>query len=63
MHLSVVENPIIILSSREAIIDLLEKKSIMYSDRPVVPMAGQLYVATCAPSRLNIFLHRTQSGT
>lgn len=44
MHLSVVGNPIIILSSREAIIDLLEKKSIMYSDRPVVPMAGQLYV-------------------
>ncbi|KAH9925312.1 cytochrome P450 [Fomitopsis serialis] len=42
MHISIVSSPIIVLSSREAISDLLEKRSLMYSDRPVVPMAGEL---------------------
>lgn len=58
MHLSVVGTSFIVLSSREAIIDLLEKKSTMYSDRPVIPMAGELYVAQHAPSRLIIFIQR-----
>ncbi|KAI0736491.1 cytochrome P450 [Fomitopsis betulina] len=61
MHLSVVENPIIILSSREAIIDLLEKKSIMYSDRPVVPMAGQLAGLDRYPALLP-YGHRLREG-
>ena len=42
MHLSVIGKPMIVLSSREAISDLLEKKNAIYSDRPVVPMAGEL---------------------
>lgn len=36
--------PIIVLNSRKAINDLLENKSGIYSDRPVLPMAGELYV-------------------
>ncbi|KZT66841.1 cytochrome P450 [Daedalea quercina L-15889] len=42
MYISVVGSPIIVLSSREAITDLLEKKNLIYSDRPVIPMAGEL---------------------
>ena len=41
IHLSVIGKPMIVLSNREAISDLLEKKAI-YSERPVVPMAGEL---------------------
>ncbi|KAH9925322.1 cytochrome P450 [Fomitopsis serialis] len=42
MHVHVISSSIIVLSSREAISDLLEKKNAMYSDRPVIPMAGEL---------------------
>ncbi|KAH9925313.1 cytochrome P450 [Fomitopsis serialis] len=42
IHVSIISSSIIVLSSREAISDLLEKRSLMYSDRPVVPMAGEL---------------------
>jgi len=42
MHVSIISSSIIVLSSREAIFDLLEKRSLMYSGRPVVPMAGEL---------------------
>ena len=42
MHVSVMGQPIIVLSNSEVISDLLEKKSAVYSDRPVAPMAGEL---------------------
>ncbi|KAH9927567.1 cytochrome P450 [Fomitopsis serialis] len=42
MHLSVIGQSFIILSSRKAIDDLLEKRGAMYSDRPIIPMAGEL---------------------
>jgi len=42
MHLSVIGQSFIILSSRKAIDDLLEKRGAIYSDRPIVPMAGDL---------------------
>ncbi|KAH9925317.1 cytochrome P450 [Fomitopsis serialis] len=42
MHLSVIGSSFIVLSSREAIFDLLNKKNLIYSDRPVIPMAGEL---------------------
>lgn len=44
VHVSVFGRPIIVLNSRKAINDLLENKSGIYSDRPVLPMAGELYV-------------------
>ena len=44
MYLTAIGSPIVVLSSREAITDLLEKKNSVYSDRPVIPMAGELYV-------------------
>ena len=47
MHLSVLGSSFIVLSSREVVVDLLEKRSTMYSDRPVIPMAGELWVVTC----------------
>ncbi|KAF9456686.1 cytochrome P450 [Collybia nuda] len=42
IHVSIFGRPIIILNSRKAISDLLEAKSGIYSDRPVLPMAGEL---------------------
>lgn len=42
MHLSVLGQPLVILSSREAITELLEKRGSIYSDRPIIPMAGVL---------------------
>nr|BAK09500.1 cytochrome P450 [Postia placenta] len=42
MHLSVLGRSIIVLSSASAISDLLDKRSVHYSDRPVVPMAGEM---------------------
>lgn len=33
---------VVILNSLEATFDLLDKKSAVYSDRPVTPMAGEL---------------------
>ncbi|KAH9830993.1 cytochrome P450, partial [Rhodofomes roseus] len=41
MHLSVIGSSFIVLSSRQAISDLLDK-NLIYSDRPVIPMAGEL---------------------
>lgn len=42
MHLSVLGRSIIVLSSASAISGLLDKRSIHYSDRPVIPMAGEM---------------------
>lgn len=42
--MSIFGRPIIVLNSRKAINDLLEVKSGIYSDRPIFPMAGELYV-------------------
>ncbi|OCH84102.1 cytochrome P450 [Obba rivulosa] len=42
MHLSVLGKSIIILSSPKAVSDLLDKRSSNYSDRPSLPMAGDL---------------------
>ncbi|KAG5646918.1 hypothetical protein DXG03_001994 [Asterophora parasitica] len=42
IHVSALGQPLIILNSIKAISDLLEKRSGIYSDRPVLPMAGEL---------------------
>ncbi|KAH9831002.1 cytochrome P450 [Rhodofomes roseus] len=42
IHVSALQCSFIILSSREAITDLLEKRGAIYSDRPIIPMAGEL---------------------
>lgn len=42
MHLSALGTSIIVLSSPRAVADLLDKKSSIYSDRPRLPMAGEL---------------------
>ncbi|TFY68059.1 hypothetical protein EVJ58_g1228 [Rhodofomes roseus] len=42
IHVSALQRSFIILSSREAITDLLEKRGAIYSDRPIIPMAGEL---------------------
>ncbi|TFY68081.1 hypothetical protein EVJ58_g1234 [Rhodofomes roseus] len=42
MHLSALGSSIILLTSRQAISDLLEKRGHIYSDRPVLPMASGL---------------------
>jgi len=42
MHLSALGNSIILLTSRQAISDLLEKKGHIYSDRPIIPMASEM---------------------
>ncbi|EPT01788.1 CyP450 monooxygenase [Fomitopsis schrenkii] len=41
MYLSSMGSSIIVLSSLEVISDLFDKKSAMYSDRPLAPMAGE----------------------
>ena len=40
--------PLIILNSSKVAMDILDKKSSKYSDRPVMPMGGEL----CATSRV-----------
>ncbi|KZS88921.1 cytochrome P450 [Sistotremastrum niveocremeum HHB9708] len=42
VHVSALGQPIFILNSREAAVDLLEKKSSIYSDRPYLAMGGDL---------------------
>ncbi|KZT66837.1 cytochrome P450 [Daedalea quercina L-15889] len=42
MHLSALGSPMIILTSGQAISDLLEKKGHLYSDRPTTAMASEL---------------------
>ncbi|CCM01268.1 uncharacterized protein FIBRA_03317 [Fibroporia radiculosa] len=42
MHLSVMGRDFVVLSSPEAVSDLLEKRSAIYSDRPVMPMLGEM---------------------
>lgn len=42
--LTVLGQPILILNTQEAAIDLLDKKSAIYSDRPYLAMAGEMYV-------------------
>ncbi|PCH38746.1 cytochrome P450 [Wolfiporia cocos MD-104 SS10] len=44
MHLSVMGQSLIVLSSAEAITDLLEKRSILYCDRPQFPTAGDMCI-------------------
>ncbi|KAF5377278.1 hypothetical protein D9615_006445 [Tricholomella constricta] len=42
VYVSAFGRPLIILNSTKAITDLLEKRSGIYSDRPVLPMAGEM---------------------
>lgn len=42
VHVSAFGQPLIILNSTNAITDLLEKRSGIYSDRPILPMAGEM---------------------
>ena len=42
IHLSVFGRPIIVLDSANAALDLLERRSSIYSDRPRMPMGGEL---------------------
>ncbi|KAI6001506.1 cytochrome P450 [Pisolithus marmoratus] len=42
MHLEIFGRHIVILNSANAAVEMLEKKSSIYSDRPVVPMGGEL---------------------
>jgi hypothetical protein len=42
MYLEILGSPIVILNSYNAIVDLLEKRSDIYSDRPVGIMANIL---------------------
>ena len=42
MHLTVLGKSLVILSSKEAIAELFEKRGSIYSDRPIIPMAGVL---------------------
>ncbi len=45
MHIDVLGDHIIILDSLEAITELLEKRSSIYSDRPRMPMLKELLVS------------------
>lgn len=45
VHVSAFGQPLIILNSTKAITDLLEKRSGIYSDRPTLPMAGEMCVS------------------
>lgn len=42
VSISIFGQTIIVLNSVEAAIDMLEKKSVIYSDRPVLQMGGEL---------------------
>ena len=42
MHLTVLGKSLVIVSSKEAIAELFEKRGSIYSDRPIIPMAGVL---------------------
>jgi len=42
MHMTVLGRSIVVLSSPDAIFELLDKRSSIYSDRAFVPMAGEL---------------------
>jgi len=44
MHLTVLGRSIVVLSTSDAIDELLDKRSSIYSDRPCMPMAGELCV-------------------
>jgi hypothetical protein len=39
---TVLGQPLIILNSSKIAVDMLEKKSAKYSDRPILPMGGEL---------------------
>ena len=43
-HLSVLGKPFIVLSSAKAMMELLDKRGAIYSDRPTFEMCGELYV-------------------
>lgn len=45
MHLSVFGRSIVLLSSPEVITDLLEKRGAIYSDRPILHFAGEMYAS------------------
>lgn len=42
MHFSVFGHPIVVLNSRAAVVDLLERRSALYSDRPRSIFAGEM---------------------
>jgi len=42
MYLSVLGQSIIVLNSPDVVIELLERRNRLYSDRPLIPMAGEL---------------------
>ncbi|KAG2070224.1 cytochrome P450 [Suillus decipiens] len=64
-HIEVLGQQIVVLNSVKSAVDMLDKKGNMYSDRPVLPMAGELvgwkhslallpYSARCRQCRKNI---------
>lgn len=58
----VVSQTMIIINSYETAVEMLEKKSLIYSDRPVLPMAGELggwnKVTTLLRDKERLRLHR-----
>nr|BAK09445.1 cytochrome P450 [Postia placenta] len=42
IHLSMLGHSMIILNSADVIVELLEKRSKLYSDRPTIPLAGEM---------------------
>lgn len=44
IYLEILGRPIVLLQSAQAVIDLLDKQSGIYSDRPHMVMAGELFV-------------------
>lgn len=49
IHLTVLGRHIVILSSPRVVHDLLDRRSAIYSDRPMLTMAGEMYVAHLSP--------------
>ncbi|KAG0702312.1 cytochrome P450 [Suillus ampliporus] len=61
-HISVLGQHIIVVNSVKAAMDMMDKKSTIYSDRPVLPMAGELvglkHVMTLLPYGDHFRRHR-----
>jgi hypothetical protein len=53
IYLEVLATPLVFLNSAEAATDLLQKRGNIYSDRPHLTMAGELYVV----SAMNAVMH------
>lgn len=54
VHVSALGRHLIILNSHEAAIELLEKRSSIYSERPILPMAGEMSVPSLIREKATI---------